>query len=123
MSNMMFDGMRLSAKSLPGEIRFEQLMDALASLAVAQSVQNEARIGTPGKKVSELLAQMCAAVLVDRNVVDVRERRLGLAQTIRNRLTGKSGPMLDAAKAFFFRGGDQPAVAKQSGGGIAVKCI
>ena len=50
---------------------------------------------------------MGAAVLVDRDMIDIGQRNAGLAQAVCDRLRGKAGPMLDAAKALLFGGCDQ----------------
>jgi hypothetical protein len=47
-----------------------------------------------------------AAILIDRDVIDVGQRDAGLGQTECDRLQGKAGPVLDAAEALLLRGRD-----------------
>ncbi len=55
---------------------------------------------------------MRAAVLIDRDMVDVRQPYARLSKAIPgNCARGKSRPMLDPAEPFFFRGGDQFSIA------------
>lgn len=56
-------------------------------------------------------------------MVDLVGRNLGLFETIANRLGGKSRPMFDAVKAFFFNRGDQLAIDHQRRGRIAVVSV
>src|SRR3954452_19172776 len=56
MGHMVLNGMHFAAETLPKQMSLEQFRDALASLAVSQPVQNQSRIGTLRKKISELLA-------------------------------------------------------------------
>ena len=50
-------------------------------------------------------------------------RDTGRAQTILDRLLGKSGAVLDAIEALFFSGGDKRAVFDERGCRITVICI
>ena len=48
-------------------------------------------------------------------MVDISERNARLFQTIGDGLGGKTGPVLDTAKALFFHGRNQDPVAHQRG--------
>ena len=116
MRDVVLDSMHRAAKSRSRQMHFEQLRDALARFAISQPAQNESGIGTLRKKIGQLLAEMCAAVLIHRDMVDVGERRTRCGQTIGDGLAGKSGPMLDAAKPLFLGGRHQLAVSKECRG-------
>jgi hypothetical protein len=74
------------------------------------------KIGPFGQRVSQLLAQVGLAVLVDGHMVHLRQGDAGLGQAVANRLAGETRPVLDAPKALLFSGGQQHAVVQQAGG-------
>ena len=57
---------------------------------------------------------------VDRDVIDIAQRRADFAQAEVDRLGGESGPMLDSAKALLFRRGHEGAVFHDARGGVGV---
>jgi hypothetical protein len=54
----------------------------------------------------QLAEKMGAAVLIDRDVIDVGQRDASLSKTECDRLRRIAGPVFDAAKALLFRGRD-----------------
>src|SRR5690606_1166399 len=91
--------------------------------AVLQARQHERGIGAAREQIEELAPKMRIAVLVERDVVDIRQRDAGLLQAISDRLRGKASPMLEPAKTFFLGGRDQLAVLDEGGRRIAVKGV
>jgi len=76
----------------------------------------------PGASQNPLM-QMRGGVARNADVLDFLNPNSGRAQAILNRLSGKSGAVLDAIETLFFGGRDQLAVFDERGGCIAVICI
>ena len=66
---------------------------------------------------------MGGGVAQNAYVFNFFNRDTGRAQTIFDRLRGKSGAVLDAIEALFFDRGDELAVLDERGGRITVICI
>ena len=94
-----------------------------ARAAVAQALEHQAEAGRCYRRHRRASALVGAAVLIDRDVVDVVESNAGLAQAIGDRLRGKPGPMLDPPEPLLLRRGDQHAVAHEAGGGVGVEGV
>jgi hypothetical protein len=56
-------------------------------------------------------------------VFDLLDVDLRLSQTVLNRLSRKTGAMLDAIKAFFLDRGDDTPIFDQASSGVAVICV
>jgi len=70
-----------------------------------------------------LFVQMGAGVARNADVVDLLNPDSRRAQAILDRLSGKSGAVLDAIEALFFDGANQLTVFDERGGRITVICI
>ena len=70
--------------------------------------------------VQEFCPEARPGIARDRDVVDFTQRDAGGVQAVADRRRRKSRRVLHAVKAFFFDGGDQPAVRNNRRGGIAV---
>jgi hypothetical protein len=81
------------------------------------------RAGATGDQICQLLCKMRAIILVEPDMIDVEQRQARFDKAIGDGLRWKAGPILEPAEAFLFRGGDQPAVLKESGRRIAVKSV
>ena len=119
----MLDRMDLGSQRRAGERRREQLGDRGAGLPVAQAPQHQAEVRPLLQDVAELPQLVGAAVLVDRDMVDVAQARAGFREAIGDRLRGKAGPVLDAPEPFLLGGGDQHAVADQARRGVGVERV
>ena len=60
-------------------------------------------MGRRAQHVGDLAKEVGPAVLIDGDVVDLREREFTLAQAVGDRLRGKPGPVLDPVEALLFR--------------------
>jgi hypothetical protein len=99
------------------------LGDTCALTLVAKPVQHHPQVGPMAHRVRELLSEIRARVLVDGDMIDLRETDPGFFEAITDRLSGKAGPMLDAQEPFFFGRGHHRAVAKQARRCVSVKGI
>jgi hypothetical protein len=68
-------------------------------------------MGRRAQNVGDLAKEVGATVLIDGDVVDLRERELSLAQAIGDSLRGKPGPVLDPAEALLLRRRNEHPVA------------
>ena len=75
------------------------------------------------QEIANLAHKIGATVLIERDVIHIREPDTCLAQAIGDGLRGKPGPMLDAAEALLLGGRDQLAVAHERRRGIGMKGI
>ena len=80
-------------------------------------------MGRRAQNVGDLAKEVGPTVLIDGDVVDLRERELGLAQAIGDGLRGKPGPVLDPAEALLLRRRNEHPVAHEGGGGVSVKGV
>src|SRR4051812_36973889 len=107
MRGMMLDVMQCGAQPVAREQGGETLREPLTGAPVPYALKHKANSGAGGQQISELARQLCRAVLVDREMVDIAKAQLAFTQAIRDRLRRKSGPMLDPAKPLLLRCGDQ----------------
>ena len=56
-------------------------------------------------------------------MVEVVDRDARFVQAVADGFGGEAGPVLDAAKPFFLRRGDDLAVAQEAGGGVGVEAV
>src|SRR3954453_208193 len=120
---MMLDVMQCRAQSVAREQGSETVRERLAGTPVPYSLKYKARIGAGGHHIGELARQLCRAVLIDREMVDIAEAQLAFTQTIRDRLRRKPGPMLDSAKPLLLRRRDELAIAHNAGRAVGVESI
>src|SRR5437016_4083654 len=74
-------------------------------------------------RIADLAQTLGAAILVDRDVIEIGEAQACFTQAIGNRFRRKPCPMLDAAKPLLFGRRHQYAIPHQRRRGIAVKGI
>src|SRR5438105_3026203 len=111
MRDMVLDLPHVAFELLAGEAPLELRLHPDALALVAKAVQDERKIRTPGREITELLEEIGARVLVQRDDRNVGEFCTDFAQAVADGLGRESGPMLDAPEALFFRSRDQVAVA------------
>lgn len=87
---------------------------------VLQAVGDKLERGAALKGKKRLLHQVGAGVAADANVGQLLRANSCFGQDKTDRLHRKASLVFDAAKALFFNGGDQLAVANQTGGRAAV---
>src|SRR5262249_27243283 len=107
MAQVMLDVVHLTLKAIAGKCFGQQFTHVLPFSAVAKPLKDQRRIGTLPGEISKFAPEVGAAVLIERDMIQLAETDAGFAQAISDRLGGKSRPVLDAAKALFFRGGNQ----------------
>jgi hypothetical protein len=123
MGAMVLDRVPRPLEGLTRKGLLEQVLNALPPLAIANPTQDELVCPGMGQHVGSLPNKMRRTQLIDGDMLDVGEPQPGILETPRDRHAGKTGPVLDAPEAFFFRGGDQPPVDDERGGGVAMKRI
>src|SRR5262249_34672349 len=94
-----------------------------ASPTILPPAPHQTWIRTLRQYVVQLADEIGTAVLIDCNVIDVRQRDTGLGETKCDRLQGKAGPVFDAAEPLLFSSRDQFAVANECCRRIAVKTV
>ena len=80
-------------------------------------------MGRRAQHVGDLAKEIGATVLIDGDVVDVREPKLGLAQAIGEGLRRKPGPVLYAPEALLLRSCDKHAVAHERRSKVSVERV
>jgi len=107
MGDVMLNLVQCRATAGAGKTRIEKFRKAAPCFAGLDPVPYQARVGPARQKISELLRQMRPAVLVEGNMVDVRQIYPRLFEAVGNRARGKPSPVLDPAEAFFFYRGNE----------------
>ncbi len=123
MREVVLDVVERAAKAVAGKCLGEELGNLLPLAAVPETAEHQADVGRMGRQIGDLAHAVGAAVLIDRDMVDIGEAQPGFAQAVGDGLRGKPRPMLDAAKALLFGGRHQFAVPHQRRRGIAVEGI
>ena len=114
---------RLEPGGVGAEGGGEQASRAFDPRGVLQARADQLEAWSVDDAEQGLPEQVRPGIAVDRDVVEIVDRDAGLVQAIADRLGGEARPVLDAAKPFFLRGGDDPAVAKEAGGGVGVEAV
>src|SRR5262249_39167687 len=94
-----------------------------ASPTILPPAPHQTWIRTLRQYVVQLADEIGTAVLIDCNVIDVRQRDTGLGETKCDRLQGKAGPVFDATEPLLFSSRDQLAVENEPCRQIAVKTV
>lgn len=97
--------------------------EAIARSAVSQTIDNKGNGWTFAHQVSQLAFEVRSAVLVEGDSIDRIEAYAPLSEAKPNSFAREAPPMLDAAKALFFRGCDQEPIAYKARRGVTVKGI
>src|SRR5262249_28288511 len=80
-------------------------------------------IGALCHQIGQLSKEIGSAILVDRDMLDIRETKACFPQTIADRLAREAGPMLYAAEPLLFCGRDELAVPDECSRGVTVEGI
>jgi len=113
---VMLDMMNLCVDDGFGEGRGKCLMQALRLAALAQALRDKPPVGPVLQQESEALGTVYAWIKVDGNVLQFSQLDAGFPEAELDRLRGQPGPVLDAAQALFFDGGDEDAVLDDGSG-------
>jgi hypothetical protein len=111
---MMLYAVQARAHRLTWERPLEKSRKTRAGTTIPYSAQHQIDVGTFGKKISDLTHLICATVLIECDVLHIREPNACLTTAIFNSLGGKPGPMFNSTKALLLGSSDQLAVAQQS---------
>src|SRR5262245_29255415 len=106
MRQVVLDGVKFPASYLPGESSFQQTANISARAAITDTAEHQIDGWPLRHKICNLTQELGPIVLIERNMVHIRQPHTCLAQTIGDSLRRKSGPMLDAAEALFLCGCD-----------------
>ena len=120
MREVMLYAMYLGTEAFPGERRFHTVLKGRGPLDVGKAFEDEAEARALGQDVERTPEVVDLRVSVDGDVIDIAERESGVGKAPFHRLSGQTRPVLDAAEAFLFSGGDELAVFDESGGGVAM---
>ena len=120
MRQVMFDMMDLRAKRLARKGSSEGRLDRGGLADVANAVEYEAEIGAVCEHETKAAEMIDPGVPIDGNVVKLSRLEACLGETPTNCLGRKTGPVLDAAKAFLFGGSDELPVANEARRGITM---
>jgi hypothetical protein len=123
MRQMVLDRVEFAASCMPRECSFQQTANVRARAAISDTAEHEIDGWPLRQKIYNLTQELGPIVLIERNMVHIRQPHTCLAQTIGDSLRRKSGPMLDAAEALFLCGCDELTVTHKCGRGISVEGI
>ena len=98
---------------LAGKARGHQFRDVSSSAPVLQAVKHEAEIRAFCHQIGQLPEEIGPAVLIDRNMLNIRQGEACFPQAIGNCLRRKANPMLHTAKPLLFRRSNKLAVADE----------
>ena len=104
-------------------MRVERFLDRCRTPNVLNFLSDQLRMRKMGRYKREPPPVVHARFTIDRDVVDVAQRKFALLQNVIDRARWQTGPMFNPSKTFLLRRGNQFAVDKQTRGGIAVICI
>src|SRR5262249_49609460 len=120
---MMFNAMHLATELFVGKARCKQIRDGLTCVPVLKAVEHKSDIGALCHQIGQLSKEIGSAILVDRDMLDIRETKACFPQTIADRLAREAGPMLYAAEPLLFCGRDELAVPDECSRGVTVEGI
>ena len=83
---------------------------SVASSAISSTTQSAAESWALKQKLADLAHEVCATILIERNVFYLGKTQAGLTQTAGNGSGGKTSSMLNTAESFLRGGSDQLAV-------------
>src|SRR5947207_1321945 len=102
MRQMVLDRVKSCADGLVWKRLIQENWERCTRPSIAYPVQHKMDARPFGQKVTNLAHKIGAIILVECNVVHIRESNTGLTQTIGNCLRRESSPMFDATKALLF---------------------
>src|SRR6266545_1574338 len=117
---MMLYVVHLSAEPFAGKGALELLIRPRPFALIAEPIQDERKIGTPGKKIAHLLPEIGLRVLIDRDMLDFGETDTRFTQAIANGLGGETCPVFHAPIALLLGSSDQCPIAQHACRSIAV---
>src|SRR5690242_3899117 len=83
---------------------------------VSQALNNQACAGGMAQSIADLAPEVCLAVLIDGDVMDIAQVDASFIQAIADCLAWKTAKMLDPAEALLFGGGNQFSITNERGG-------
>ena len=104
MREMMFDIVHRSAKVISWKGLDEKLGNLPPLAAIPEPPEHELQLRRMRCQIGDFAQALGAIVLVDRDMIHIREARSCFVQAIGDGLGGKPSPMLDPAKPLLFGG-------------------
>src|SRR5262249_23253403 len=123
MRQMVLNLVHLAAEVLAGKARGHQFRDISSSTPVLQAVKHKSEVRALRHQIGQLPEEIGPAVLIDRNMLNIRKGEAGFPQAVGNCLRRETSPMLHAAEALLFRRSNKLAVADERGRRITVESI
>ena len=115
--------MHLRAQRLARQSRAHGVLEGGGAADVTQAIEDEPRAGQPAQRVGHAPKVVHARIAVQGDVLHISQLQPAFTQNIADGLRGHAGPVFNAAKALFLRAGDQPTIAHEARGRVAVERI